>query len=471
MNVLRVGAGITPLSYPEENYPAATQFAVCEKKYDECFCRAVAIESGDKKILFMAYDLSDQPEVPELEKSISEKTGFPENDIVLSVTHNHTSPCDRGSRNWDPENNAAFRIAFMKIELEASLRAASQAVSNMQPASIGYGEYQSKINENEITGKSKLGLINDSEGIGYCDQTLDVIEFSDRKGKLIAAIMNHCTHAVFCMSDKIEGKSFTSGNFPGIASRFVEEYYGGGAVAVWTSGAAGNQRPIFSNRLQYAYTDGYIGKVSLPEGSDRMMMEQTGRQHGVDAVNCINSITAGKEDIVIKHVKKSILLPNQKRSGEQQLSNHGLGGPDNNHHKTGMKPENYGLGMHSNQINHPVEKIIPEFADDPEHSTELKMELLMLGDIAIICMGAEPFCQIGRDIKKALPAAHTVVVTHTPGFVGDNPHAVGYIVDKASANSESPKCFRNLKPGFYDEMIVKCAMDMYGEIQEGYEDD
>lgn len=449
MAKLKVGASIANLDVPVESYPAHTQFAVCEDKYNDCHVRALALEAGEKKVLLLSYDLSDIPEVPGLEEKIAAVIGYDPEDIVITVTHNHTSPCDRGCRFADPEGKAAFRELFLGIELEASLKVARDAVAALRPAKMGYGEIDSYINANEITRVPEIGYYCDPETNGYSDKTLALLKFVDEEGKLIAVLMNHCTHATFAMGNDANGKRATSSNFCGITTQWLEDYYGGGMVALWTSGAAGNQHPLLSEHFVLTYTDGYKSRVMLPDGAEHLLMQHAGRQHAVDAVNGLERITEYTDDIEIKHVKGSAKIENQKRKVGQE-------GPP-------PRPSFYGEGVRSNQGAPAAPFVAPEIVDDPEHPTTLLMEMLVLGDVALVGLGCELFCQIGRDIKAALPAKHTVVITHTPGYVGDNPHSVGYLVDKSSATSHNHKLYRNLKPGYYDELVVDTAKKLYAD--------
>ena len=451
MAKFKVGAGIANLDVPEEHYPAHTQFNVCEDKYDECNVRAIAIETDGKKVLLMFYDLSDIPEVPDLEQKIAAAVGYDSEDIVITVTHNHSSPCDRGSRRVTEAERTAFRIMYFEIELAASLEAAKMAVSSARPAKYGYGEIDSYINANEITRNPEIGFYCDPENNGYSDKTLALLKFVDEDDNLICVMMNHCTHATLGMGLDANGKFASSGNFTGITSRYLEDYYGGGVVAAWTSGAAGNQHPVLSS-FTMSYTDGYRTQVQLPDGAGHVLMEHTGRQHAIDAINGLSRITEYTDDIELKHVKSSVRIENQKNLSHGDRPPH-------------MRA-NYGTGVRSNQPAPAPAFVEPEIVDDPEHPTTLQMEMLTLGDVAILGLGCELFCQIGRDIKAALPAKHTIVVTHTPGYVGDNPHAVGYIVDKSSIGSHNIKMYRNLKPGHYDELIVSAAKELYQKAME-----
>lgn len=451
MPKFKVGAGIANLDVPLDCYPAHTQFNVCEDKYDECNVRAIAIETEEKKILLMTYELSDIPEVPDLEKKIGEAVGYDAEDVIITVTHNHTSPCDRGSRRASEADRLAFRKRFFEIELKASLEAAKMAVDSVRPAKYGYGEIDSYINLNEITRDPKIGFYCDPQGNGYSDKTLALLKFVDADDKLICVLMNHCTHATFGMGLDANGKAATSGNFTGITSRYLEDYFGNGVIAAWTSGAAGNQHPILT-QFVLSYTDGYSTRAKLPDGAEYVLMEHAGRQHAIDAINGLARITEYTDEIKIGHIKGSVQIENQKRKIP---------------HSGGMpqRPD-YGMGVRSNQPQPAPAFQEPEIVDDPEHPTTLQMEMLTLGDVAILGLGCELFCQIGRDIKAAIPAKHCIIITHTPGYVGDNPHAVGYIVDKSSIGSHNIKMYRNLKPGHYDELIVNAAKNLYGRAAE-----
>lgn len=449
MAKLKVGAGIANLDVPVEHYPAHTQFAVCEDKYNDCHVRAIALEAGEKKVMLLCYDLSDLPEVPDLEQKLAQAIGYDPEDIIITVTHNHTSPCDRGCRFAPEEEKAKFRQLFMEIELEASLKAVTDAVASLRPAKMGYGEINSYINANEITRVPEIGYYCDPETNGYSDKTLALLKFVDENDKLIAVLMNHCTHATFAMGNDENGKRATSSNFCGITCQWLEEYYGGGMVAAWTSGAAGNQHPLLSEHFVLTYTDGYRSRVELPDGAEHLLMQHAGRQHAVDAVNGLERITEYTDDIEIKHAKSSAKIENQKRAVGKEAPP--------------PRPVFYGTGVRSNQPEPAPAFVAPEIVDDPEHPSTLLLDMLVLGDVALLGLGCELFCQIGRDIKAALPAKHTVVITHTPGYVGDNPHAVGYLVDKSSATSHNHKLYRNLKPGFYDELVVDAAKKLYAD--------
>ncbi len=435
-----VGAAKVCIDPTGDMFPMPTRFGQCDAIYDSCYCRAVALGNGEKTMLLITYDLSDQPRVEGLTGEIAKATGVPKDDIVIIVTHNHSSPCDAGF-GGDTEEQKLRREQFKHIELEAGVQAARDAVQNMQPARYGYGECPSYINVNRDYQTPFGHWAEERNEAGYSDKTLAMIKFEDMNGNMIAAILNHGTHATcaFLMKD-FDGKAKLTGNFPGIACRFAEEHFGGGAVVMWTSGAAGNQNPILSHGLLYLYPDGYDTAVHYPDGVGYMQMEYIGRRHGADAVKGLRSIQANNEQLPLEHLSEVLWLPAQRRQ-DNLLRNANLTDAGNVAH----------VGLRIDFDTPVKDPVYPEMVDDPEHPRKMQMQLVMLGDIAIVCVGAELYAELGRDLKQTSPFAHTFVMTHT----ADDEH-IGYIVDRSNMHNKVFQAFGRNKPGASDDIILAC---------------
>ena len=117
------------------------------------------------------------------------------------------------------------------------------------------------INRREFTPGRGLWLGYNEEGPS--DKTVTVLRFDDLTGKPIAFWINYAVHAVVMGPDNFQ----ITGDIAGATSRFVEQHYLGkdrprsdagsrlrlrpeeraadeDPVAVWTSGAAGDQNPV-----------------------------------------------------------------------------------------------------------------------------------------------------------------------------------------------------------------------------------
>lgn len=83
---------------------------------------------------------------------------------------------------------------------------------------------------------------------GFSDKTLAVMKWEDYDGNLIAAFLNYCCHGTCAFTRRdVDGKIKTSPEFMGYACNYVQERYGGTPVIIWSSGAAGDQNPLFSS--------------------------------------------------------------------------------------------------------------------------------------------------------------------------------------------------------------------------------
>lgn len=442
MSNLKVGAARVCIDPPREEYPFPSNFGMCDEPRDPCHVRALAIGNGEKQVLFMVYELSDRPTIPDLTARIAAECGMDEGDVILTVTHNHSSPCHTSKF---PAPEEKFEL-FKKIELEAGIAAAKQAVESMRPARCGYGEIDSFCNVNRDLNTRFGFWVEGPNYAGYSNKTLAVVKFTDMEGKLIATLMNYGVHGVCAFLQKdTDGKIKTSSNLPGIVCSFVEEYYGGDTVAVWTSGAAGNQDPILFDYQWYEYPDGYVTRIDLPEGSGYVHMDTLGRQQGADAVRCLEGIDEYADEMKITYLKSKVPVPAQKRDPSFVMPPFGLRMGGNGPRK---------------DFTPPTYPSLPEMLPDPDKNLQFTLNLLMLGDLAIIMTSGEIYAEIGRDMMAAADVPHKFVMTHIPGDSG-------YTLDRSSVDHKTFQSFGAVKPGGADLPLIEGTVELVRRAREG----
>lgn len=461
---LRVGAGKaslnpTPAMFPFPT-PAKSDWGLkpitTEAIYNDMDCRAIAIDNGTDKILFVAFELGGVPHIPELRQEVADTVGIPVENVVFAATHNHTGYHDHNmmGRYEETDEYLNWVKEAKKVESEAAITAAKKAFETLRPAKYGYGETLSYVNTNRDLQTLGGYWVEARNLAGYSDKRVSIIKFVDEQENVIAALMNYGCHATCCyLMQDFDGVRKTSGNFNSIASRFVEEHYGNGCIAMWTSGAAGNVNPLLSHGLQYEYPDGWTSAVDYPDGVGWMQMESMGRTHGADCVKGIDSITEYSERMPIRRTKATAWLPAQKKVQDSNESSSG----------TAFRMGGRGLRDYDEV---PFGNIPPvpaghKMEDDPEHPCPLDMELTILGDIAIVGANAELYAEIGRDMKAASPLKKTFVMTHT-----DIRGKAGYILDKTAAERGEKvfQAFGPTKPGVSEEPIIATELKMFDEI-------
>ena len=74
---LRAGASKVCIDPPKEMYPFPTNFGMTDESRNPCHVRALVLDNGKRKILFIVYEMSDIPSNPDLIPAISKASGIP----------------------------------------------------------------------------------------------------------------------------------------------------------------------------------------------------------------------------------------------------------------------------------------------------------------------------------------------------------------------------------------------------------
>lgn len=395
--------------------------------YNDQYARAIVIDNGEQLALLLVLE-SGSSDRDDMRAAIEAATGIPASNMLITDIHNHTSIGGK---------------EFSAYALEQAIVAVKEAMANMVPAKYGFGTTNSYINMNRDKQQEDGYWMQDVNPEGYSDKTLAIIKFVDMNDNLIATFMNYPMHAMagFNQPD-VDGQYKVSSNVPGVTCAYMEDRFPG-AVCVWSSGAAGNQNPLEIGSPTY-YTDpDYPEMVNLPDGASFALMELYGQRQAFDAIKCLAEINADKTKMPMAFIRTEVALPAQKAPAGADMSYNRLVA-DNLVRKV--------LGVENPP---PRETVVME--DDPDNPVIMKQSMIVLGDICLVGIPAEIYCQIGRDIKEASLFKNTVVVQFTDD-------GCGYILDKSSAGTDVFQSFSRVKPGAADELIVNGVLEMQAEF-------
>jgi hypothetical protein len=430
---LQVGAGKVDIT-PAPNELPKQYLGILDKIYS----RAIFIDNGKTRAVLIGLDLGAVPEP--VYKSVTERLekefGVPPGNVLISATHTHSVPFI----GMGPSSQAsAGGTNTLAEKVYASVKTAKES---LQPAKVSYG-----------TGVSYLNVQRDQidpathkwwEGANYgglSDKTVAAIKFESLQGEPIAVYFNYAMHAV------ITGNlDLVSGDFPGAAERYIERASGDKAVALFTSGAAGDQNPIYFQQtydLRAIRTKDYANKGidisnSMPPGGEgldrknpevaRLMEEQKemsnsmGQMLGEEVLRAMREAKPGQSGIRILGKQNTITCPGRDRTNE------GRGG------------------------------IAGTYKDGPP--VQIKLWLLMVDDIAIGAVNGEVYNPIAQRLKKESPYAKTMMATLTNGYANS-----GYIPDDASFGHQTFEVLSSrLQPGCAETGIVNGIIGMMPRI-------
>ena len=436
---LQVGAArvdITPApdaALPMAGYAGRTQGF--QRIHDHIYVRAIVLSDGTSQAVLLAWELIGMPTHvwEELSQRIVKELGIPADNLLLAAVHDHGAPSLAGMFGRSPAPgtpgaaNPAARapspgtIAYTaKVENDA-FEAVRQAKANLRSAQFGFGTGKAYVNINRREFFPKTGwwwLGYNPEGPS--DKTVAVLKFTDLAGKPIALFINYAVHAVVMGPDNLA----VTGDLAGATSRYVEQYYQGkiptrddagwelevgpeekaageGPVAVWTSGAAGDQNP-----------------VSMDQGEDFTMVEGLGRILGEESVRVANRITAMSSQARIESSQRVITCPGRRVS-------------------PGPTPRT-------------------EYTFQDADPVNIRLSLLKVNNVALAGVSGEVFTRIYQHLKKESPFNDTIMVTHANGSSGYIPS------DDASDQISYENTASRLKPGCAENGIVNGLLEMMG---------
>lgn len=405
------GAGL-----PMSGYAGRKQGS--QEIHDRIYARAIVLHDGTRYAAIVTWELIGvaTPVWADVSQRIAKETGIPAEYLLLAAVHDHSAPSLTGMYgNADPKS-----IPYTAKVEDATVEAIRQAKANLQPARVGAGSGKAYVNVNRREFVPDRGW-----GLGFnpdfpSDKTLAVVRFETVAGKPIALLINYPVHAVVMGPDNLQ----ISGDLAGATSRFVERHYrgaagdgprsdagsglrlrpeetvgGDGIVALWTSGAAGDQNPL-----------------SVARGADFTLVDAFGKIMGEEAIRVAGRIRT---------------TPNVRIRGVQQVATC------------------------------PGRRLVPgphapgEFKFEDADPVNIRLGLLTINDIALAGVSGEVLTRIGWHLQQETPYSHTIMVTHANG-------SSGYIPDDAAYDQISYEITTtHLKPGCAENAIVNGFLDMF----------
>jgi hypothetical protein len=384
---------------------------------DHLYARAIVIESGASTAALITVDAGSIPTAlwEAVTRQLEMDLAVPASNVLLTATHTHSAGAQRG-----PEYAA---------QIVESVRLAKQ---NLAPARMGYGTGMSYINVNRQIVDPKTGRWWEGPNQdGPSDKTVAVVKFESLAGEPIAVYYNYAVHAVIAgQLDQV------SGDIPGAASRYVEGAFDDRVVAVWSSGAAGDQNPLYFQqtydlreiRVRDYATRGVDISNAMPPGGEgldrnnpvvaRLMNQQKqmvgsmGQFLGEEVLQVMRNIERMHERAPVRGGFITVSCPGRERTNEGRAGFEGT------------------------------------YRDGPP--VDIRLGVLRLGDVMIGAVNAEVFNPIAQRLKQESPYKATMMATLTNGSARS-----GYIPDDESFGKYTFEVLSSrLKPGCAESSIV-----------------
>jgi len=219
---------------------------------DPLYAKALVLDDGRTKVVIVAMDvpaiggrtisrgmLNDIGEdfLPKLRGRIEEKLKIPGGNVLVNASHTH------------PPGRLLCNDAE---QVERTFDAVSRALQNMTAARIGAGvgcEERITINRTLRLKNGRHWTIrhanpcppdDEVESVGPIDSEIGILRIDRIDGRPLAVVYNFACHPLFG-----DARGSITPNFPGFASKVIEENLGDNAIALFLQGAGGDIVDIF----------------------------------------------------------------------------------------------------------------------------------------------------------------------------------------------------------------------------------
>jgi neutral ceramidase len=427
---LRAGAAKVDITPKESELLIAT-----DTIRDHLFVRAIVVDNGITCAVLVGMDVGgarDQMMEDALPRAVA-ATRCPAENFVVSATHTHSSNVGGLGGNSAP---TAKTIA------DAVVKAATDAKASLAPARFGYGTTKVDLNVNRDLFNSKLEWRQQPNPAGPSDKTLSVVEFIGEDYKPIGVYMNYAMHPV-----NFYLRGVISADFPGEASRYIEDLYGNGMVAIFSQGTSGDQNPALRERglktigapepATNAGGQGFnpaAAQAALKAVPDSELAAYREGLARTGAVVVMEGVLLGESAI---HVMRDQIKPVDTAliwGGETKFTCPGRDRLD--------------------AANPVRENAFPGYKEGAD--VNLKVGLLRIGDTHFVRINGEVYTNIGLKLKANAPASKTIVVTLANGGANS-----GYIYsDDAYSHLTFQVIGSRLQPGCAENKIISNAIDL-----------
>jgi neutral ceramidase len=316
-------------------------------------------------------------------KRIAEKTGIPIDAVLINCTHTHHAPTTVTIHGYEREEKFTRHVADCAVD------AAVAANARLQPVSFKF-----RLGEEASVGRNSRLLLEDGtifwvgssadalRPTGPFDTDLPVLEFARKDGKPEAVLFNHSTHTIGTVQPQVRSPSFY-----GLAAQELEKERGG--TFLFFEGASGSthnldlKAPEALLRIKTAVAE------TLDEAKDRPVTR-----------------VAGKRRELTLHVRH---FDEEKEEAAVTA------------YCTKRQPAPY----HESTIG-VFRAMRKKLAPRQGEERKTWVQVIMVGDVALVGVPGEFFTTLGREIKVRSPFRYTYVFELANDYVGYIPDERSY---------------------------------------------
>jgi hypothetical protein len=455
---LQAGAAvrdITPAAGVHLAGSGAGEHRPAQSVLDPLFAKAVVFASGGRRICLVTLDVTivTGDYSARIRRGIAAQTGIDPDAILVHALQTHSAP-SLGHFMLDPDfpldispGNEYIRgaeTAYCERAAEAAVEAAVQAVASLRPVRLGVGrglvadlafnrrgvrrDGTVMMPKPESRDRQPFGIPDLCYLEGPIDPEVGVLCVQDAQMRPVACLLHHTCHPVNVFGHP-ETYYAVSADWPGAWAAETQASWGGQGVAAVLNGCCGNINPWHPFDPDYT--------------PDHRRM---GRELAAMSQRVLHSLRFTTEAELDWRVER-IALPYREipAARRQEVAEILAAHPLPPRAPNGEIETRWFLAASTRSV---------ELCQQREPTFSYEIQILRLGDVALVGLPGEPFVEGQLEIKTRSPAASTFVAHLTSHYVGYLPTRAAYARGGHEANAEVTY-WAKLAPGSLETVVER----------------
>ncbi|WP_164821693.1 neutral/alkaline non-lysosomal ceramidase N-terminal domain-containing protein [Paenibacillus koleovorans] len=343
---------------------------------DPLYAKALVVETEERTVAFIVTDTIDlaRRDVERIRERVQQLTDIPDSHIMVSATHTHTGPPVK--EGFNSQIDESYMEWFAKKAADAAVLAHKGRVE----ARIGFGRgHEADIAFNrryfmkDGTFRTNPGVNNPltDRAAGPIDPELLVVRIDAADGSPIGVLTNYACH-----TDAVGGSEY-SADFPGVMSALIKKALGDKTIHMFMMGTSGN-----INHIDIS------GKFKGPNHHIRI-----GTVLAAETLKVREKIVDASGELELD-VNRTFFGAPHRSPTEQEVR---------------QADEALGNEAAAGDVELAFARQIRKLQAEGPGMTEIEIQSIRLGGLAIVGVPAELFVEFGLGIKANSPFPFTLV--------------------------------------------------------------
>ncbi len=364
------------------------------------YAKAIALNKDDKTVIIISIDAITTSTImrDNIIKRVTEYTGVPAENIMISATHTHYGACTHSdSYNWHHTPDEPFFDVNERLIADTATLAWQRMVEVSDVKYASSQQHGLGFNRNfymkDGTIRTNPGWQNPDidRNVGVTDDEFITLYFFNTDGKPYGSIMNFSCH-----HDTAGIRQFCA-DYSGLLADNMREEFGSNFVTVFLNGACGNINHVNNFREKKEFD--IPNRVRISNQLTKAALEhfKTAESINFDTLLCIkNYIPVERLEYPAEVVQEYADL---KKEMPEVVMKFSISAPDTKEYKRARADSILNISK------------MPKVLD-------VCIQSVRLGDVCIFALPGEVFCEFGLSIKEQSPAKVNMIATCANGTPG-----------------------------------------------------